>query len=488
MRYINGTPAHVANETINSYMLTSHMVSNPDILPGITKLWRNDLTPLSSILADRGMFSKNLTKGTNNGDYRVVSQNHVQFAIESSDRKVVRLIPGPSGDMFICDAYPDEPGKNQSVITVWADIEWLAPKDVFEFGDGHTLGWIYDERVPQQDQNGGFKLNFKLVTDTNQASIDKELLVENAEIGFVMTAFEHDFSETAYEKYTFDGWGHSYMTLQRMKYSWSGYAASMETDKKWVQANNGATSFLTKAEDKMMRRWGSAIEYANIFGQGNVNIDGDVLSKDSRGREVMIGSGLLHQGDKAFRYPIHEWNRALLEGILADMRVKTGKNGYMEIVGIFGDQNYYSFQRFMRKERIESRVEKVWSEADGGVGLKDTYTFYEFGGVRLIPVRSAWFSHPDRPKITMPDGTIPSHWDGILVSLANDDAGRNGIELITLKNRYKMGTVSGIDKGGDNMANSIDGSHRHIIFQSGIVNRNTDGVATMFKPTRRMRA
>jgi len=487
MRYLNGTPPHVANSTIDSYMLTKHMVSDPDILPGITRLWRNDLTPLSAILADRGMFSKKLANGVSNDSYKVVSQNHVQFRIESSDRKIVRLTKSPTGVTFLCDAYPTAPGKNQSVVSIWVDIEWLAPKDVFEFGDGQTLGWIYDERIPQQVSNGSFQINFKLVADSRDNFIDTDLLVEGSEIGFVMTAFEHDFSETAYEKYTFDGWGHSYMTLQRMKYSHSGYAASMKESGKWVMSNSGAPAFLTMAQDKMMRRWGSAIEYANIFGQGNVSIDGDVLSKDSRGREVMIGSGLLYQGDKAFRYPIHEWNRALLEGMLADMRIKSGKNGKMEVVALMGDANYYSFQRLMRAERILSVTDKVWEMTADGAGLADTYSYYEFGGVRIIAVRSSWFSHPDRPKITMPDGTIPSHWDAVLVSLSNTSDGENGVELITLAGRsFKMGSVSGIDKGGE-MANSIDGTHHHILAQSGIVNRNLDGVATMFKPVMKYR-
>lgn len=465
------------------------MISEPDILPGITRLWRNDLTPLSSILADRGMFSRNLSTETNNSSYKVVGQNHVQFAIESPDRVPVRLVKGPNDKVFICDAYPTEPGKNQSVISIFVDTNFLSPKDVFEFADGKTLGWIYDEKLPETTSTGAFRLNFKLVTNERGAYVDTELLVEGMEIGFVMTAFEHDFSETAYEKYTFDGWGHSWMSLQRMKYSWSGYAEAMKEGKKWIQANNGATSFLTYAEDKMMRRWAAAIEYFNIFGQGNVTADNKVLSIDSRGREVMMGSGLLYQGDKAFRYPIIEWNRALLEGILSDIRLKnTSPNGRLEVVALLGDQNYYSFQRLMAKERKQTMTDTVWEKDSEGVGLKDTYTFYEFGGVRIIPIRSSWFSHPDRPKMVLPDGSIPSHWDGVLISLSGTAKGENGIELITLKNRFKIGSVNGINHGGDNMANTIDGGSKHILFQSGIINRNTDGVALMSKQILKRRA
>jgi hypothetical protein len=46
----------------------------------------------------------------------------------------------------------------------------------------------------------------------------------------------------------------------------------------------------------------------------------------------------------------------------------------------------------------------------------------------------------------------------------------------------KMGSVSGIDKGGEGMSNSVDGSHHHILFQSGVILRNQDGVAMIYRP------
>jgi hypothetical protein len=43
-----------------------------------------------------------------------------------------------------------------------------------------------------------------------------------------------------------------------------------------------------------------------------------------------------------------------------------------------------------------------------------------------------------------------------------------------------MGSVSGIDKGGE-MANSIDGTSHHILSQTGIVLRNLEGIAEIYK-------
>ena len=485
MRYLTGVTPHVANETITSHMLIKHMVSTPDILPNVTKLWKHEGTELSAILAERGMFSKNLAKGVQNSKYRVVSQNHVQYAIENSDKVKVRLVNDPNtGKPFKCDAYPNEPGKKESAVTMYVDENYLSPKDVFEFGDSdHTQGWIYDERLPQQTSFGAFALKVKVMNGGDiDAHFPLDLLEEGVEIGFAMTSFEHDYSETAYEKYTFDGWGHGYMTLQRMKYSYSGTAEAMEEDKRWIQTQTGKAVFLSKAQDLMMRRWGKAHEFANIFGKGNVSIDGDVLMHDSRGREVMTGSGLLYQGEGAFRYPIFEWTRPVLEGILSDIRIKAGVNGKIEVVALLGQANYNSFQRFMLKEGNQAMLEKVWSEADGGHGKSDTYTFYEFGGVRIIPILYTYFASPDRPQRVLPDGTTESAWEGIIISLGNTKDGDSGIEMITLKNRYKMGQVNGINKGGDNMANTIDGGSHHILFQSGIINRNQDGVARLYRP------
>jgi hypothetical protein len=495
MRYVPGYVPKNANESITSHMLLNHVVSNPDILPGVTRLWRNDITPFSSMLADRKMFSQDLGfdrasgQGFSNKQYRVMSQNHVQYAIESSDRVVVRIVEGPSGDGkgYRCDAYPNEPGKNQSIVSLFVDTDWLSPKDVFEFSDNETLGYIFDERLPEITSNGAFTLNTKIVTNDRSAFIPLELLEPGMEIGFAMTAFEHDFSKTAYEKYTFDGWGHAYMTLQRMKYSYSGTAAAMAEGKRWIE-HNGTMSFLTYAQDKMMKRFAQANEFANIFGKGTVTEKGEILLKDSNSREIMVGDGVLNQGDGAFQYPFYDFNRGFLEGIMSDLRIKTGKNGHMEVAAVFGQHTYNSFQRMMDDMGQKMRTEQVWETTSEGTGYKGTYSFYEFGGVRLIPKLLPWYSHPDRPKYVLEDGTIKSGWEGLFVALGDTTDGYNGVELITLKDRLKIGAVHGIDKGGDAMQNEIDGSHHHILFQSGIVNRNQEGIARIYRPVKKIRA
>lgn len=482
MRYISG-PQEFANQTPTSHELVKYMINEPDILPGVMTLWKGEITPFSSLLAERGLTSRGLFTGLNNKNYRVVGSNHVQYSIQHSDRRLLTLVPGPGGEPYKCDAYPNEPGKFQTIIDVYTDSNWISPKDVVELNDGETLLYVADEMLPQEeDGTAGICWHYKMkvMTKNPAAYVDSALLAEGNQLGFVMTAFEHDLSETAYEKYTFDGWGHAYMSLQRMKYSISGTAAAMKESTRWVE-HNGQKTWLSHAQDQMLRRWAQANEYANLFGKGTVNMDGDVMLKDLRGREIMVGDGIMNQGDGAFKFPYNQWTIGFLESIMQDMQIRAGNNGKTELALICGQKAYWGFQRLMGKIGVDVKDSKVVDGTGENKGINMTYEYYELAGVRVIPTLYKWFDSPDRPQQVREDGSRNNSWKGIFVSLGNATSGETGVELITLRDRMKMGSVSGIDKGGE-MANSVDGTHHHILFQSGVILRNQDGVATIYRP------
>jgi hypothetical protein len=69
------------------------------------------------------------------------------------------------------------------------------------------------------------------------------------------------------------------MTLQRMKYSISGTANAMKESTRWVE-HRGQKTWLSYAQDQMLKRWAQANEYANLMGKGTVTVNGDVLMKD----------------------------------------------------------------------------------------------------------------------------------------------------------------------------------------------------------------
>ena len=469
MRYLPGQPQDIAHESITSYSLMSHAVAEPDILPTVFTLWQDDLTPLTSILNMKGLKSRGLFDNMQGDAYRVVKSNVVQFAMENTKHRKSRII------RFISDAYPNQPGFNQTPFQVVLNNNWPGPKEVIELADNRTKLLVIDDQIPVEVADG-FMYYVKLVSKIRQAWVDPALLQNEAEAAVVQTMYEHDFSETGTEKYTFDGWGTAYMTLQRLKYSYSGTAAAMGESKKWT-THNGEVSYLTHAENEMMRRAAEYHEYSIIFGEGTVAEDGEVIMKDSKGREIMAGDGLMNAGDGAYEYPFNQWSMPLLESIMEDMDIRAGKDGKLEVVLLGGTKNVNGFSRLMRENGFVTQNNNIVGDgADKGV--VNDYSFYEFGGVRIIPKRWRFLDSEGRPTMYLPDGSKRSSWDGLFVPLGMDSKGNNQVELIQLR-PMKKGTVSGIDKGGE-MATSIDGSHVHVLFQTGIVSRAK--VAWMFRP------
>lgn len=470
MRYLPGQPQDIAHESITSYSLMSHAVADPDILPTVFSLYEEDITPITSFLNMKGMKSRGLFDNMKSGGYKVVKSNQVQYAIKNSKHRISRIV------RFVSDAYPTQPGNFQTPFSIVLNNNWPAPKEVIELADNMTKVYVYDDMIPQEVADG-FLYNVKLVSKEREAFVDPSLLAAGMECAAVQTMYEHDFSETASEKYTFDGWGTAYMTLQRLKYSWSGTAAAMGESKKWT-THNGQVTYLTHAEDEMLRRAAKYHEYALVFGEGTVAADGEVLMKDSKGREIMSGDGVLHAGEGAYEYPYNgTWTMDFLESLLEDVDIRAGRDGKKEVMLAAGQRNINGFFRLMAERGfVTDRNNVEGSGSDKGVNMD--YAYFEFGGVRIVPKRYRFFDSVERPSVYLPDGTRRSSYDGIMLPLGLDEKGNNQVELIQLR-PMKTGTVSGIDKGGE-MATSIDGSHKHVLFQTGIVSRAK--ISRVFRP------
>ena len=196
------------------------------------------------------------------------------------------------------------------------------------------------------------------ISPLNNPYVDIEMLREGAECAVTHSMHEQDWSETGSEKYTFDSYGHAYMTLQRLKYSYSGTAAAMQADKKWVM-HNGQAMWITYAENEMLRRAAEYNEYANINGKGTVTIDGDVLMKDKQGREIMAGDGILNQGDGAYEYPYNQWTIGFLENIMQDAEIRADKNGTFELGFFTSRSQMTAFSRMMRENGFVNQNNNV---------------------------------------------------------------------------------------------------------------------------------
>jgi hypothetical protein len=291
--------------------------------------------------------------------------------------------------------------------------------------------------------------------------------------------FEHDLSKTGYEKYTFDGWGRAYMTLQRMKYSYSGTAAAMKAGAKWT-IHNGQKTWISKAADEMLERWAEANEYQLLFGQGTVSADGDVLMHDLNGTEILAGDGICNQGDGSLKIPYQKWTTGFLHSIMKTMQLRAGSDGVTEVALIGGQEAIWGFQELMNEKGVQLMPSNIVTGAGAEKGINATYSYYEFGGVRIIPTRYNWFDNPDRPVNLDTNGLNKNSYSCIMVSLGNANNGDKGVELLQLR-PPKMGSVSGIDVGGEKMSNSIDGTSHHILSQTGIVLRNLEGIAELYK-------
>ena len=63
MRFYPGQPTHIANHSIDSYSLMKHAVVNPDILPTVFELFKDEYTPLTTLLNVKGNKTKGLYDG-----------------------------------------------------------------------------------------------------------------------------------------------------------------------------------------------------------------------------------------------------------------------------------------------------------------------------------------------------------------------------------------------------------------------------------------
>ena len=468
MRILPGQPLDVAGESISSYSLIRAALNNPDVLPRVWQVFQEEESPLSGILAMKGMTSKGLFDGMSTNRYRVVKSNHVMYPIKNTEvRKPI--ITGAA----VCPASPTQFGKNQSVIYVTLNSNWVRPNEVIELNDNLTQLFVYDDQEPIS-VSAGYKYATKLVTNSMEDWVESELLEVGAEVGVGMTMYEHDFSETGHEKYSYDGWGHAYMTLQRIKMSYSGTAAAMGIDKSWFAFQNAkgrsVASYLDYAEKAMWRRIARYHEYQTIFGKGTVTAEGQTILKNRKGREIMGGDGLMYQGEGAYDYPYNGWTMKFLEGLLKDSWIRSGKNGKQEIALVGGWDNVIGFSRMMADKGFVTQNNNVVGDLGGAEkGINMDYDYYEIGGVRIIPRKYRWFNSVERPHKYLSDGTAKGSWDGLLVPMGMTDEGENGVELIQLR-PPKSGTINGINVGGE-MATSVDGTSKHILVQSGVVSR-----------------
>lgn len=477
MRLLPGQPTEIAGESISSYSLMNAAIANPDVL---SKVWQvypsEDESPISAFLASKGYFTKNVREGLWNNKFRVVKSNHVIYPIANAMARKIYIASDGEGRTFICDAYPDQPGKNGTPVYIYLSNNWARPKEVLEFADRETQGYIYDDQNEPVEVDNVWRYEIRLVTNDPDEYIDPVLLQEGAEVGSVMSLYEQDFSETASEKYSFHGWGHSYLSLQRVKMSFSGTAEAMNNDgKQWYAFNNSKGekkyTYIEAAEKEMYRRATKFHEYQLIYGKTTVAADGSTFLKDKRGRDILAGDGLMYGQNGAIRRPMsHQgWTMKYLESIMEELDIRTNGVGEKEVLIAGGYRAIRSLMNMLMDKGFKTNDNNVEGRGDEkGVNLN--YNYIKLGDIKIYPLRAKFFDSMERADMVLPDGTMRGSWDSMAIPIGNTELGDKTVELIQLR-PPKKGSVYGINRGGDGMASSVDGESRHFLWQTGIIKR-----------------
>jgi len=471
MILLPGQKVTVAHESVSDQMLMQFGLLQPDFIPTIMRLYKNEISPLISILDMKGAKTQGINFSTNDGNYRTVGSNHVQFKTDAPEITKFRFANNSSGKSFVSYAYPSKPGYKQTEFSIWVDSNWAGYKEVIELGDNKTQLYVIDD---PKDEGGVTRLLVKLVTKDPEEYVDVNLLMANSEANTVMNMHEQDFSERSTEKYIFGGFADAYLSLQRFKYSWSGTAAAKIKNGKVTGKfvlHQGEKTFLTEAEYLMMKRAAEYLEYQMMWGKGTVSESTKkVILHDKQGREVLAGDGIMNANGGPIEIPQNQgWTEKFLDNTLTniDQYITNDSNGKREVAMFMAPKSYLSFQRLMRKFGVtmNANIEGSGSEK----GINDTYSYYELDGIRLIPNKHRNFSSVNRPGIPLVDGTYNNDWESIMLPIGETANGMKNFELIQLRPSAE-GTVAGIDMKG-NISSSVDGSSKHILFQNGIIAR-----------------
>lgn len=475
-RLLPGPKDSVMQESISGRMLIELGIVDPDLMPTIMSL-HADLAPFMALLDMRGYKTSGVNYGTNflldNGRFRTVSSNHVQFKIEASDWRIERFRPNANGVTYEDMANPTKPGLGKLPFYIYLDSNFAGGSEVILLADGRTQLFIVDKTGGEEVSGGVFRYKVKVDGNNIDEYADPKLLADGAECQVATSKYRQDFSTGGNEKHFFGGFGDAFLTLQRFKYSYSGTAEAMDRNKKvsgrWVSANAEYKnmSFLSDAEDRMLKMAAKYTDFQLLEGKTTVDYtDKKVKLTDDEHQEVLSGAGVLYGGDGALEFPQNNgWTKSFIDAFLkdADSYIRPNESGNRDLFMLMHPTSYLSFQAAMRDFGITSDA-NIIGQGDDKM-INNTYRGYSLAGINLIAVRSTALSQ--RPGMTMKDGTRSNEWDTICLPLGLSSTGERGIELIQLRPNVR-GTVAGINKGGQ-ISNDIDGTTEHLLVQVGVI-------------------
>lgn len=484
MRLKYGPADTVAQQSITSRLLMDMGVADPDFLPTIMSTFYED-APFLALLDAKGYKTKGLNLDTSylkdGGKYRTVSNTHVQYRIKFSDMRKEHFRTNVNGVTFVDSGNPTQPGLNNQFFYVYLDSNWIGGQDVFLLADQETQLWCDNPRGGETQPGGVFRYRVKIVGSEPTDYVDPTLLQDGYECQLAMTLHQ-EMSEFGNEKYTGNGVGDAYLSLQRIKYSYSGTAAAMDKNRKvsghWIIGGGDQQSFLPYAHAEMLKWAARYLDFQLLQGKRTVNKDTKKITlTNETNQEILGGDGVLYSGDGPIPFPQNAgWTPKFIESFWGDIApyCKPDEMGNTEFAILMPERSYMGFSSAMAEMGVtaDSNI-----EGEGGDKIiNNTYRGYELGGVRGIAIKYKRFT--EGPGIPLNDGTRTSDHRCLAIPLGKNNSGDRGVELLQLRPMVE-GTVAGLDQGG-NIASSVDGTSHHLLFQNGVVCENQ--VFEIYKP------
>jgi hypothetical protein len=327
------------------------------------------------------------------------------------------------------------------------------------------------------------------VTSEDADYIPANLITVGSEVGFSHTLFPEG-SETGYEKNTFHEWYANTMCIQRMSFSITGSAKAS----KLAISHNGSTLYTSEPELQMLKRWAIARENQLLLGRRTVDLLTDnVHIKDLKGRDIVSGDGIIHQGAESLKYQYNTLSVRHLERIMQNIQLTAEATGDTEILVVAGQAFIWAFQKLMR-DVFKYNPIPLFTEAGGDRGVDSTFDMYKIGGVKLVVAWNPGFDAAWKPESTDVFGTNNESYRAIFVSLGKTIGGESNIELVSLGNgdedrsfikKAITGMVGPSMSGSGRIevaSNSVDAMQMHILSETGVKVGNPYAIAELYKP------
>jgi hypothetical protein len=477
---IVGTGLYDANVTTTTNSLMAAMLIRPEISVNVANLFEQNKATFTSFLARKGMVKKGAVPGLTTQNFRVVGNRKFMWSLKGYPfrKGVIKGYTLPSG----MDA--NKPGEDYREFTLQLDTNYFSPNDVLELKDTRTQLIVLGE-YPEEVGGNVFNYTVKLIGNVAGGFINPDLLTDGSEIGFAYTAFP-ELSETGYEKNTFPEWLTSHMTIQRMQFSISGSANNTVL---WVE-HNGQKLWLPQQKLAMLERMNWAREQQLVFGQSTIDANDKVFLKDLKGRDIIIGDGIVEQGDPALKFQYNNLNMKFIEKIMQNMQLLANSDGKLELFVGGGQQFYWEFSRLMRDVFKYNPIPLFVNESDQRRGVNATFNMYEMAGVAIYTAWVPAFDAAWRPRWQTSTSNNINSKRAFFASLGNTIGGDPGVELVALGNgsedrTYVEKIIEGMtsvgsEKGRIYASNSMDGGQVQVLSETGVKMSNPYGFAEVF--------